>query len=196
MSTARSVCGRRRALAAQHQVDGRRARRLLGDRRAQVAERALRLRRRLLPAPGGPPRTAMAVAASYLQRADGREPVRLGAGVVPPRTRHSPSGRRCARWAARRRGIGRPLLRARRAHSPTVLGAEAGVEILNEVVLNQVLVRFATTTRRRERWSGACRRTAPAGSAGPTGRAARRCGSRFRASGRRRRTSSGRRRPS
>ena len=74
------------------------------------------------------------------------------------------------------------------------LATPGRVEILNEVVLNQVLVRFtpvsagsgalerwrmprrATSTRARS--SVACRRTAPAGSRGRPGEARRRCASR------------------
>ena len=51
-STARSACGRRRAPRCASRAR-RRARRLVGDRRAQVAERALRLRPGLRRAPGG-----------------------------------------------------------------------------------------------------------------------------------------------
>ena len=69
-----------------------RARRLLGDGRPQVAERPLRLRPRLLPAPEAHA-AAMAVAASYLQRADGRSP----SDWVPESSRRA---RGFAVWAA------------------------------------------------------------------------------------------------
>ena len=48
-STARSASGRPPSPRFRHLVEGMRARRLLGDRRAQVAERPVRLRHRLLP---------------------------------------------------------------------------------------------------------------------------------------------------
>ena len=84
---------------------------------------------------------AMAVAASYLQRADGRSP----ADWVPESSRRA---RGFAVWAALR-ALGRTgvveLIERCCDHARTfasVLGAQPGVEILNEVVLNQVLVRF------------------------------------------------------
>ncbi len=84
---------------------------------------------------------AMAVAASYLQRADGRSP----ADWVPESSRRA---RGFPVWAALR-ALGRngvaELIERCCDHASTfasVLGAQPGVEILNEVVLNQVLVRF------------------------------------------------------
>jgi glutamate/tyrosine decarboxylase-like PLP-dependent enzyme len=84
---------------------------------------------------------AMAVSASYLQRAGGRSP----ADWVPESSRRA---RGFAVWAALR-ALGRTgvaeLVDRCCDHARTfasVLGAQAGVEILNEVVLNQVLVRF------------------------------------------------------
>ena len=83
----------------------------------------------------------MAVAASYLQRAGGRSP----SDWVPESSRRA---RGFAVWAALR-ALGRSgvveLVDRCCDHARTfasVLGAEPGVEILNEVVLNQVLVRF------------------------------------------------------
>jgi glutamate/tyrosine decarboxylase-like PLP-dependent enzyme len=85
---------------------------------------------------------AMAVAASYLQRADGRSP----SDWVPESSRRA---RGFAVWAALR-ALGRQgvtdLVDRCCEHARSfaaVLGAEDGVEILNDVVLNQVLVRFA-----------------------------------------------------
>jgi glutamate/tyrosine decarboxylase-like PLP-dependent enzyme len=84
---------------------------------------------------------AMAVSASYLQRGGGRSP----SDWVPESSRRA---RGFAVWAALR-GLGRngvaELVERCCDHARTfasVLGAEPGVEILNEVVLNQVLVRF------------------------------------------------------
>jgi glutamate/tyrosine decarboxylase-like PLP-dependent enzyme len=84
---------------------------------------------------------AMAVAASYLQRADGRSP----SDWVPESSRRA---RGFAVWAALR-SLGRQgvadLVDRCCAHArrfAELLGAEDGVEIVNDVVLNQVLVRF------------------------------------------------------
>ncbi|HEX5799415.1 MAG TPA: pyridoxal-dependent decarboxylase, partial [Gaiellaceae bacterium] len=104
---------------------------------------------------------AMAVAASYLQRADGRSP----SDWVPESSRRA---RGFAVWAALR-ALGREGVTelvdrcCRHARSfAALLGAEPGVEILNDVVLNQVLVRFGDddeTTRevvRRVQEDGTC----------------------------------------
>ena len=84
---------------------------------------------------------AMAVAASYLQRADGRSP----SDWVPESSRRA---RGFAVWAALR-SLGRQgvaeLVDRCCDHAATfaaILGEQPDVEILNEVVLNQVLVRF------------------------------------------------------
>ncbi len=104
---------------------------------------------------------AMAVAASYLQRSDGRSP----SDWVPESSRRA---RGFAVWAAVR-SLGRSGVEALVdrccGHARTfaeLLAAEPGVEILNEVVLNQVLVRFGEddeTTRevvRRVQEDGTC----------------------------------------
>ena len=104
---------------------------------------------------------AMAVAASYLQRADGRSP----SDWVPESSRRA---RGFAVWAALR-SLGRTgvagLVERCCDHARTfaeLLAAEPGVEILNDVVLNQVLVRFGDddeTTRevvRRVQEDGTC----------------------------------------
>jgi glutamate/tyrosine decarboxylase-like PLP-dependent enzyme len=84
---------------------------------------------------------AMAVAASYLQRADGRSP----SDWVPESSRRA---RGFAVWAALR-SLGRSgvadLVERCCEHARTfaeLLGEQPGVEILNDVVLNQVLARF------------------------------------------------------
>jgi glutamate/tyrosine decarboxylase-like PLP-dependent enzyme len=104
---------------------------------------------------------SMAVAASYLQRADGRSP----SDWVPESSRRA---RGFAVWAAIR-SLGRDgvadLVDRCCGHARAfaeLLGAQPGVEILNEVVLNQVLVRFGDddeTTRavvRRVQADGTC----------------------------------------
>ncbi len=104
---------------------------------------------------------AMAVAASYLQRADGRSP----SDWVPESSRRA---RGFAVWAALRalgrRGVADLVERCcdHASAFAEILGAEDGIEILNEVVLNQVLVRFGDddeTTRevvRRVQADGTC----------------------------------------
>ena len=104
---------------------------------------------------------AMAVAASYLQRTDGRSP----SDWVPESSRRA---RGFAVWAALR-ALGRSgvadLVERCCEHARTfaeLLGAQPDVEILNDVVLNQVLVRFGAddgTTRdvvRRVQEDGTC----------------------------------------
>jgi glutamate/tyrosine decarboxylase-like PLP-dependent enzyme len=104
---------------------------------------------------------AMAVAAAYLQRSDGRS----GSDWVPESSRRA---RGFAVWAALR-ALGREgvaaLVDRCCAHARLfagLLGSEPGVEILNDVVLNQVLVRFgdddATTHEvvRRVQEDGTC----------------------------------------
>lgn len=92
---------------------------------------------------------AMAVAASYLQRAEGRSP----SDWVPESSRRA---RGFAVWAPLqalgRSGVADLVDRCcdhARAFAG-LLGARPGVEILNDVVLNQVLVRFGDDERTRE----------------------------------------------
>ena len=92
---------------------------------------------------------AMAVAASYLQRADGRSP----ADWVPESSRRA---RGFAVWAALR-SLGRSgvagLVERCCDHARTfaeLLGGQPHVDILNDVVLNQVLVRFGDDDTTRE----------------------------------------------
>ncbi len=104
---------------------------------------------------------AMTLAASYLQRGEGRSP----SDWVPEASRRA---RGFAVWAALR-SLGRTgvadLVERCCDHATRfaeLLGAEPGVEILNDVVLNQVLVRFGDddeTTRevvRRVQAEGTC----------------------------------------
>ena len=131
-----------RAPRARH---GRR--RLLGDRRAQVAERPVRQRARLRARPGAAAR-AMGVTAAYLPLTMMREPAA-----------HTPELSRRARgvevWAVLR-ALGRSgladLVERDCRHAARFAEGlrDAGFEILNEVVLNQVLVSFGDdeTTRR------------------------------------------------
>ena len=106
--------------------------------------------------------------AVYVTPGEGREPYRY----VPEASRRA---RGFAVWAALR-ALGaqgsptsRALLRARARGSPSLMAAEPGVEILNDVVLNQVLVRFGDSDAVTHDVSRrACRRTAPAGSAART----------------------------
>ena len=93
---------------------GRRARRLLGDRRPQVAQRPVRLGHRALRPPGGAPRGADHL--GLLPRPDaGRRarPLRVDAGVLAARARLRGLGRAPVARPARRGRPGRALLRAR-----------------------------------------------------------------------------------
>ena len=104
---------------------------------------------------------AMTLAASYLQRGEGRSP----SDWVPEASRRA---RGFAVWAALRslgrEGVADLVERCcdRARDFADLLGAEPGVEILNDVVLNQVLVRFGDddeTTRevvRRVQEDGTC----------------------------------------
>ena len=117
-----------------------RARRLVGHRRAQVAERPVRLGHRLLRDTGAH-RAAMARA--------GRLPAPAGGGARP--VDWAPEFSRRARGFAVYAAL-RSLGRARASRSWSTLlrtragsprgSARAGRRVLNEVVLNQVLVRF------------------------------------------------------
>ena len=154
-STAPSACGRRSSPASATSLAGVEARRLLGDRRPQVAERPLRLGHRDRPRPRGAPRAPCRHRAAYLVPRSG-EPARGQDWAPESRAGPAPSRctRRCARWAARGAGRpGRPLLRPRPAAWPTAW-RRGGGRVLNDVVLNQVLrpLRAATSdelTRRR-----------------------------------------------
>ena len=114
-------------------------------------------------------RAAMGVRASYLV------PGRRGSATpwtTSPSTPGAPAGSPCTRRCGRSAAAGSPIWSSAaarwRAGSPTQLGAAPGVEVLNDVVLNQVLVRFragrtATPTTSPARWSSGCSTTAPAG---------------------------------
>ena len=118
----------------------RRARRLLGRRRAQVAERPLRLRLRRSARDRDAHAAAMAYTAAYLAGTGGGRASATRARVVAPGARLRGAGRRCASWAAS--GVAELVDRccalARRFAER--LAEIDGVEIGNDVVLNQVLV--------------------------------------------------------
>ena len=184
-STAPSACGRRPRPSLRHLVARRRTRRLVGHRRAQVAERPLRLRAwPSSPTPDAHHGAPLSATAAYLPT--GARATRMD--WTPESSRRararSRSGRRCA--PSGREGIAEMVERccacARRFAE--VLDVQDGVEVLNDVVLNQVLVRFARRRRddRRRGGRGAGRghlldgvrprgaAGAPCGSRSPTGR--------------------------
>ena len=149
--------GRGVARRLRHLVARRRAGRLVGDRRPQVAERAVRLRDRVLRRIPTAHRAAMGIRAAYLVHADaddGARPGRLEPGVLAARTRRSPSTPRCARSAAPASPSSSSAAARTPGDSPPGSSSFAGRELLNEVVLNQVLVRFDD---RRARPSGSPR---------------------------------------
>ena len=108
------------ALAAPRR--GRRARRLVDDRRAQVAERSLRLGDRALRAPRVAPRgddDRGLVPDPGRGRAARPRPGRLGAGVLAPRARASRLRGAALARAQRPGRAGRALLRRGRHDSPS-----------------------------------------------------------------------------
>jgi Pyridoxal-dependent decarboxylase conserved domain len=126
------------------------SRRLLGERLPQVAERCVRLGLAFCAHPDAH-RAAMSVTASYLaQSDDGRE--RDGIDWTPEAPRRA---RGFAVYAALR-SLGRAgvaaLVDGCCANARRFAKAldSAGAEILNDVVLNQVLVRFGDGERTRE----------------------------------------------
>ena len=167
-----------------------RARGLVGDRCPQVAERALRLRDRLVREPEAH-RGAMSVRAAYLVYGEAEEREQMD---------WNPESSRRARgfpvYAAirslRRSGIRAMIERCcehARGFAEELEGL--GAEILNDVVLNQVLLRFesdAATTRS----SAASRRAARHGWAARRGPDAKRFASPSRTGRRPKRTSSAR----
>ena len=125
----------------------------MDDRRAQVAERPLRLGDRLLQASRLTPRgddDRRLVPDPGRGRAAGARPGRLGAGVLPPRPRLLRSTPRSARSAA----AALVELVERCCDGATRFAERIveldGVELLNEVVLNQVLFRFESDERTDE----------------------------------------------
>ena len=142
----------------------RRRGRLVGHRRAQVAQRALRQRARLRARPASRCARRWRVTAAYLPHGEMREPAA-----------HTPELSRRARgvevWAALR-SLGRAgladLIERNCRHAAGFAEGlrAAGYEILNDVVLNQVLVSFGDEDDDPPRHRGASRRTAPAGAGG------------------------------
>ena len=99
-------------------------------------------------------RAAMTISASYLIQDEGARRVRDQVDWVPEFSRRA---RGFAVYAALRSlgrsglvGARRALLRRGRAASPTAIAELDGVEVLNEVVLNQVLFRFESDERTDE----------------------------------------------
>ena len=149
---ARRVVPRRRRLrpvgggepARRGAARRRRARRLVGHRRAQVAERPLRLRhrgrRRRRGAPRGDDLDVGLHPRPRRRRARGASTGRPSSRAARAASR---STRRCAPSAAT--GVAELVDRCceHAARMAGALRAADGVEVLNDVVLNQVLVRFA-----------------------------------------------------
>ena len=132
--------------ARHHLAAGRRARRLVGHRRAQVAQRPLRLRPRLLRPPGGPPPRPRRARRLPGARPPGSATPSTGRPSSPAAPGASPSTRRCAGSAgpASAELVDRCCDLAQRF----AVGLEAmDAEVLNDVVLNQVLVSFGSDER-------------------------------------------------
>ena len=156
----RALGGRRRRACA-HLLDGLRAGRLVGHRRAQDAQRALRLRHRGRRAT----RAALRARVRHARRATSS----TSPGDRATRSRRCPScpagraacrsGRRCARSGAS--GVADlvdRLVAARARSSPTASRAIDGAEILNDVVFTQVCVAFGDDERTRAVTERAARR--------------------------------------
>ena len=112
-STAPSACGPAASPAHRHLVAGVGARRLVGHRRAQVAQRPLRRRTGLRRASAGPSRGVQRqrrLPADGGARRDG-----LDAGLLAPRALVRDLGRAALARARRRGRAGRALLRVRAA---------------------------------------------------------------------------------
>ena len=145
--TAPSGCGRRRARTGPTCAAGLEPRRLLGDRRPQVAERALRQRPRLRARRRSTCRRPWPHAPPTCRRANAREP-----GHFTPEL--SRRARGVEVWAALR-SLGRSgladLIERNCRHAPALRGgpARGGLRVLNEVALNQVLVSFGDAERTR-----------------------------------------------
>ena len=153
---ARRVGARRRRLRAvgrasrrggRSDVRGARRRRLVGDRRAQDAERALRLR------PGDRPRRRRAGVvdgdARRLPDPGDRRPAGADAGAVAPGARRSRPGRRCAASAAPGSSTWSSGWPAMPGPSPTGAARSRACEVLNEVVFTQVCLAFGDDDRTR-----------------------------------------------
>ena len=140
-----------------------RARRLVGDRRTQVAERPVRQRPRVRRASG---RASGGDAADCRVPRGGRKLRHATRWTGRPSSlvglAGSPSTRRCARWDGRASPSSSRGRCARARQFATAIAELPGCEVLNDVVLNQVLFRFeddATT----DACSRRCRRAARPG---------------------------------
>ncbi len=128
-------------------VAGRRGRRLVGDRRAQMAQRAVRQRPGLRARRRTRLSAAMAITADYLPT---RSPWRNPSDFTPELSRRA---RGVEVWAALRSlgrsGVAEMIERNCRQARRFARGIErpAGFEVLNDVVLNQVLVAFGDAER-------------------------------------------------
>ena len=163
-STAPSACGPPRARAPRTCVAGCRARRLVGHRRPQVAQRPLRLRpglRRATPRPTAPRWRQRRLPAARARAQ--RDAMRLDAGLLAPRARlRGLRGAALAR-ARRRRRAGRALLRAARGASPRCSAPTTASRSSTTSCSTRCSCASATTTRRPTPWSPPCRPRARAG---------------------------------
>ena len=172
-STARSGCGRRRRRACATSCAGVERARLVGHRRAQVAQRALRLRHSPSCATRPPTARRWASPRPTSSQPDGERDAPAYVPETSRRARGFPSTQRCARSG--RSGVAELVERccARARRMAERLDASAGLRVLNDVVLNQVLVRFGDdAAARARRCSPRSRTTGPAGWAARPGRGA------------------------
>ena len=149
-STARSGCGRRRRRGCGTWSPAMERRRLVGHRRAQDAEHAVRLRHRDRARPGRAARCACRHARQLPdQRVGQGRPAGQGARAVAAGPRRAGvGGAAVARPVRRRRPRRRAGTTTRRAIADGI-AAIPGAEILNDVVYTQVSVSFGSDERTR-----------------------------------------------
>ena len=172
-STAPSGCGRSPTRPGRPRARAR-PRRLVGDRRAQVAQRHLRLRHRLRP-PARRPAPHVRATAGYLPPDIGFERHAPHTAVLATGRARSRCGRCCARSAGRASATWSPVLRRGDAIAERLQAG--GLTILNDVVLNQVLVRLVDGPTTDALIAEVCSPTAACGAVRPSGTAPRRCAS-------------------
>ena len=174
--TARSACGPRRRRRARRSLHGMRARRLVGHRRAQVAQRALRQRPRVRARRARAARGDGDHRRLPADRGAARNPSRLHARAVAPRARRRGLGGAALARPRGRRRAGRAQLPPGARASPRARARRA-TRCSTRWCSTRCWCRSATPSTTRPRDRGDPGATARAGAAARCGRAARRCAS-------------------
>ena len=176
-STARSGCGRRRARASATWSQGADRRRLVGDRRPQDAQRALRLRRRDRPRRSGDDGVARRPRGVPARRRERRRPVRPRARAVAPRPRRAGVGGAALARAAAASSTSSTGWWMPRPPSPTGFRAHPRPRGAQRRRLHPGVPRRARTTPTRPRWGSGCAPRERCGRRHRRGAAARSCAS-------------------